>query len=769
MMKLDQQNWTFSALESWLEVSKIARSKNHKITNIYHLFISLWERSSSNFLEFIDNKGLAIKARTIHAIVDKFAKKNPDMFLSSQMEPLIQKEIENCVNKATQLAEKRDNLFIGTEHFIWGILESSEKFCDFLLENGIDTEHFKNCIEAFLKNDALSMEQEEEGEFEEPEEGEAEQEDREEHLLNGSQINRFCTLLNDTVSKSDFGVISGRDKEIGDLEEILSCKIKSNCILVGEAGTGKTSVVEGLAQTISSPKYKGSLQNKKIYSLDICALVAGCKYRGQFEIRLNKLVEELKADSNAILFIDEIHNIVGAGSGRDNSPDLSNSIKPALARGEIKCIGATTFSEYKKYIENDPALARRFYTLEIKDPDIDRMKNIALLALPSYENYHKIRFPKKLLKTSIEMCETYLPHKKFIDKAFDVIDRSFAKAKIRIFTSNEQSGGETPKTVILDDLLQVVSSLSGIGSETLKNNLDKKFSNLAANFKKEIFGQDKAIDKIYNCLACAKAGLNSTNRPLSSFLFVGPTSVGKTYTAKKIAKEFFGNDQSYLQLNMSEYQEQASISRLLGANAGYVGFNEGGSLTEFVRQNPNSLILFDEIEKGNLSVLNVLLQILDEGKLRDGQGREIDFSRTIIVLTSNIGDTEASKSSMGFISNPDDPTSVFESSIKETLSPEMRSRIDEIVIFEKINENAISQIFNQHVDEMKEKAHKKGIKIDCQIKINDLISDVSKLHAREIKKIFRNEIQTKIAQFIASGKKNRNLKIKVIDKKVLLS
>jgi len=229
MMKLDQQNWTFSALESWLEVSKIARSKNHKITNIYHLFISLWERSSSNFLEFIDNRGLAIKARTIHAIVDKFAKKNPDMFLSSQMEPFIQKEIENCVNKATQLAEKRDNLFIGTEHFIWAILESSEKFCDCLLENGIDTEHFKNCIEAFLKNDALSIEDGEE-EVEELEAGEVELDSREEQMLNESQINRFCTLLNDTVSKSNFGVISGRDKEIGDLEEILSCKIKSNCI-----------------------------------------------------------------------------------------------------------------------------------------------------------------------------------------------------------------------------------------------------------------------------------------------------------------------------------------------------------------------------------------------------------------------------------------------------------------------------------------------------------------------------------------------------------
>lgn len=767
MMELDQQNWTFSALESWLEVSKIARSKNHKITNIYHLFVSLWERSSSNFLEFIDSRGLAIKPRTIHAIIDKFAKKNPDMFLSSQMESIIQKEIENCVDKASLLANKHGNLFIGTEHFIWSILECSEKFCDCLLENGIDTEHFKNCIEAFLTSDAVSIEEDED--FEESDEVNNKDDAEERQNLNESQIKRFCTLLNETVTKSNFGVISGRDQEISDLEEILSCKIKSNCILVGEAGTGKTSVVEGLAQNISSPKYKGSLKNKKIYSLDICALIAGSKYRGQFEMRLDKLLEELKADPNAILFIDEIHNIVGAGSGRDNSPDLSNSIKPALARGEIKCIGATTFSEYKKYIENDPALARRFYTLEIKDPDIDRMKDIALKALPSYENYHKIKFPKKLLKMSIDMCETYLPHKRFIDKAFDVIDRSFARAKIRIFSSDEQLQEEVPQTVILEDLLQVVSNLSGVSSEILKNNLDKQFSNLAVNFKKEIFGQDKAIDKIYNCLACAKAGLNSENRPLSSFLFVGPTSVGKTYTAKKIAKEFFGNDRSYLQLNMSEYQEPASLSRLLGSSAGYVGFSEGGTLTEFVRQNPNSLILFDEIEKGDFSVLNVLLQILDEGKLRDGRGREIDFSRTIIVLTSNIGASEADKSSMGFISNPDSPANVFESSIKKRLSPEMRSRIDEVVVFEKINEDAISKIFDRHVDEMKEKAYKKGIKIDCQIKISDLVIDISKLHAREIKNIFRNEVQTKVAQFIASGKKNRNLKMKVLDKKVHLS
>ncbi len=767
MMDLDKKNWTFSALESWLAVNKIATSKNHKITNIYHLFISLWEHSNAPFLEFMENRGLSIKNKTVHTIVDKFAKKNPDMFLSVAMEPLIEKEIESCVHNASMFAMILGNLFVGTEHFIWGVLKSSEKFCEFLLENGIDTEHFKNCIEAFLKNDMLEIAGQD---MDFDENGEDFQEiEKEDRQLNQSQINKFCVLLNDVVTKPGFGIISGRDKEISSLEEILSCKIKSNCVLLGEAGTGKTSVVEGLAQNISSPKYSGPLKNKKIYSLDIGSLIAGSKYRGQFEMRFSKLIEELKADTNAILFIDEIHSIIGAGSGKDGSPDLANLIKPALARGEIKCIGATTYLEYKKYFQKDPALTRRFHALDIKEPDVEQMKKIALLAVAAYEKHHKIKFPKKLLKMSIDMCETYLPHKKFIDKAFDVIDRSFAKAKIRIFNAANQSDEEIAAVVTLEDLLKVVSELSGVNVETLRNNINKKFSDLASNFKKQIFGQNKAIDKIYDCLACAKAGLNTPNKPLSSFLFVGPTSVGKTYTAKKIAKEFFGNDNSYLQLNMSEYQEQASVSRLLGASAGYVGYDEGGILTEFVNNNPNSLILFDEIEKGNSSVLNLLLQILDEGKLKDTYGRDIDFSRTIIVLTSNIGAVEAGKTSMGFMPHTEDIETSFGSSVDKAMSPEMRSRIDEVIVFEKINEEAISKIFDQCLDELKERVDKKGIKINCQINISDLVDDVSKLHAREIKNIFRNKVQTAVAQFIASGKKSRNLTIKVLDKKIILS
>jgi ATP-dependent Clp protease ATP-binding subunit ClpA len=759
MMDLDKKNWTFRALESWQQVTKFAASKNHKMTNIYHLFVCLWENSNESFIEFLNSKGIEISDKVISLSFNKFVKKYPEYFLTLEMDDIVEAEIHKCVANATALAHQQDNLFIGTEHFIWSVLETSEKFSEILLQNNIDTEYLKKCIKKFLKNPDLQ--------FSDPskllEDGILEEEDAEEMAqLSESQIERFCTSLNEAVQKPEFGIISGRDKEINSLEEILSCKVKSNCILIGEAGTGKTSVVEGLAQILSTPKYNGPLKNKTIYSLDVGALIAGSKYRGQFEVRFNKLISELKEDEDAILFIDEIHTIIGAG-GKEGSPDLANLLKPALARGEIKCIGATTSSEYKKYFEKDPALTRRFHPLDIKEPDVEQMKEIAAKACPSYEKYHGVKFSKKLLNLSIEMCETYLPHKKFIDKAFDVIDRTFAKAKMR--TSQEES---TDKAVRVDDLLYVVSELSGVSFEVLEKNLNKKFSDIPENFKKEIFGQDKAVDKIYNCLACAKAGLNSPDRPLSSFLFVGPTSTGKTHTAKKIAKEFFGNDQSYLQINMSEYQDPVSVSRLIGASAGYVGFDEGGVLTEFVRKNPNSLILFDEIEKGSFSVLNLLLQILDEGKLRDSFGRDIDFKKTIIVLTSNIGAQEAAKPFMGFISNSNDSNQTFLSSLNQALSPEMRSRIDEIVVFEKMNEESLEKLFNQYLQDLLQKAEKKGIKINCELSIRDLASDFRNMHAREIKNLLRNKIQTPLAHKIASGKKINKLTIKVVDKEVIL-
>jgi ATP-dependent Clp protease ATP-binding subunit ClpA len=756
MMDIHNKNWTPKVLTAWAEVSEIARSKRHNITNTYHLFLSLWNNSNSSFLSFLEGCGVSLKPKTINELVDKFAKKRPDLFLDKNSELIIEKSIQNCIKSASDLGERNSNVYLGVEHFMWAILESDDNFCELLLENGIDTEHLKSCLESFVRGE-LEEEDEEFEEFDTDDEDNFEQQiNQENKQLEKSQLGRFCILLNDIVNHPQFGVISGRDKEIHSLEEILCCKIKSNCILVGEAGTGKTSVVEGLAQVISSPTYDGPLKNKKIYSLDLGLLIAGSKYRGQFESRFSKLLEELKTDKDSIVFIDEIHSIIGAG-GKEGSPDLANLIKPALARGDIKCIGATTSTEYKQYFEKDSALSRRFHHVYIDEPSIEQMKSIARKAIKGYEKYHELKFPVKTIDLSIDLCETYLPHKRFIDKAFDVIDRSFAKAKMK---GNAR--------VEIEDVLSVVSGLCGVDTETLTQNLNKEFSHIADNFKKNIYGQDVALDQIYDLLASAKAGLNPDDKPLASFLFVGPTSVGKTYTAKKISEEFYGNNKSFLHLNMSEYQESTSISRLIGASAGYVGYEDGGLLTEFVRKNPNSLILFDEIEKCNPSILNLLLQILDEAKIKDNLNREIDLSKTIVVMTSNIGSSEFSQPHIGFAPQSQNMEDSYSSSLRKKLSPEILARIQEVIVFQPLQKESIEKIFNQYAEDLINRANKKGIKITSKITIDQIEKNYGSLHAREVHQLFRKKIQTPVAHYIAKNNKVKKISIKVVDNRVVL-
>jgi ATP-dependent Clp protease ATP-binding subunit ClpA len=754
MMDIGNKNWTPRVMAAWSQVGDLAISKQHSISNTYHLFLSLWNNSNTPFITFLQEKGLKINADIANDLVDQYAKKRSDLFLDKNSDSIIEESIRKCIVSAASLAKYKKNIYLGIEHFIWGILDSDQSFCDFLLEKDIDTEYLKQCIISFVGGEAERILQDHG--FEEVD-GIDDLDPEEEAELKNSQLERFCVLLNEVVAKPNFGIISGRDKEISHLEEILSCKVKSNAILIGEAGTGKTSIAEGLAQTIINSKYDGPLKNKKIYSLDLGLLIAGSKYRGQFEERFSKLINELKEDQDAIVFIDEIHTIIGAG-GKEGSPDLANMLKPALARGEIKCIGATTSTEFKKYFEKDAALSRRFHPVYVDPPDLTQMKLIARRAVKSYEKHHAVKFPVKIVDTAMEMTDVYIPQKKFIDKAFDVIDRSLAKAKMR----------KSDKVEICD-VASVISHISGIDQDILIKNLNKQFTEIEQNLQDQILGQDKAIQKVYDVLVCAKAGLSSAKKPLASFLFVGPTSVGKTFTAKKIAEEYFGNNRSFLQLNMSEYQEQTSISRLIGASAGYVGYDDGGILTEFVRSNPNSVILFDEIEKCNPSILNLLLQILDEASIKDNLNREIDCSGTIVVMTSNLGSTVVPKSSMGFINDAPDAKSNHLTSVSKTLSPELLARIDEVVVFEPLTAKSLEVLFERHSKELIDICNKKGINININTTISEIEENYTKLHARDIKSIFRNKIQTPVAKFIAKNPKSKKISIKVLDKKVVIS
>jgi ATP-dependent Clp protease ATP-binding subunit ClpA len=752
MMQVDNSNWTPKAKMAWEATVGLVKSKNHNIINCCHLFCVFWVHSNPAFKNFANSRGIDLSAKKLQVIFDKYFNLNSSLFSDGQGEPSLQDAVKKAFKEAAKIARKKDNFFIGTEHVIYGIIQSDKKFSEFLFEKDIDTEHLKLCIECFISGEITHESNFEFSEMDDDDEDYDEEDEDDDS--SPTYLVRFCDLLNEEVTKPNYPKISGRDKEIALMEEILCRKTKSNCILVGAAGTGKTAIVEGLAQLIENGSYKGPLAGKKIYSMDLAALVAGTKYRGELEQRFNRVLDEFKQDQDNIMFIDEIHTIIGAGS-KEGSQDLANMLKPALARGEIKCIGATTSTEYKKYFEKDAALSRRFHPVNVDEPSLEHVNEMIKIALPTYEKHHKVKFPIETAMLATKLCSVYLPHQRFPDKAFDVIDQAAAKTRIR-----------SKRKVTDEQVYQVVSDKIHVDVQTLKQQCHKSFEAFEKNITQDVFGQDKNISKIYDVLACAKVGLRDNTKPLASFFFVGPTSVGKTYTAKKVAKEFYGNDKSFLQLNMSEYQDQTSISKLIGANAGYVGYEDGGILTEFARQNPNSLILFDEAEKCHPGVLNLLLQILDEAKLSDNLNRDIDFSRCIVVLTSNIGSREAAKVSMGFVSDETSKRSEYESNVKKQLPPELVARIDEIITFNDLDSDSFLNIFNSQISLLVKTMEKQNINLKVEKSLQDLILNDKNQHARNIKKMIRQEIEVPLAKFIIKNPKTEKITIKSLDGKV---
>lgn len=754
-MDVDKIKFTSSATRAMDQLKEFVESKKHNVANAFHIFQLCFIHENPSFLKFLDSRGFELNADKLNNVLEKFAFKYPDKFISNCVSYRLCDSVNVLIRKAFKIAYKYDHAYVGTEHLIFSVLEENNDFCDFLLENGIDTEHLKLCVSAFIAGEVpFSGFDDEENEF-----FFADGDDDEEDAPQGSYLNKYCCLVNECVKNPNFPRISGRSKEISLVEEILCRKTKRNCILVGEAGTGKTTIVEGLAQLIETDGYNGPLAQKQVYSLDLGMLIAGTKYRGQFEERFGRILRELKERQDCILFIDEIHTIVGAG-GREGSQDLANMLKPALARGEIMCIGATTSTEYKKYFEKDAALSRRFRSVNIEEPAMEFVLSMMKTALPSYEQHHKVIFPEKIAASAATMCEIYLPHQKFPDKLFDVIDQAASKARIR-------SSGDSIK-VTISDVCEVIADKINVDVNTIKESSHKTFDEFEARINNNVFGQANNISKIYDVLACAKAGFQSKSKPISSFFFVGPTSVGKTYTAKQIAKEFYGNEKSFLQLNMSEYQEPSSIARLIGASAGYVGYEDGGLLTEFVRKNPNSLILFDEAEKCNPNILNLLLQILDEAKLNDNLNRSVDFSRCIIVLTSNIGADSSSKNQMGFLPEQTSEQENYEISVRKMLPPELVSRIDEIIVFERLNKDSILKIFNSKLKEVSDSLNKNGISVSFEFDVEQLfnLNKNTQEHARQVKKIVRKYVEMPIAKFLVKNPKKKQISAKMLDGKL---
>lgn len=785
-----------------LELSvDIATKNKHEKVNCAHILYAAIEISSIHVKGILDHFEINIE-NLKKALVIEFPLKNAAYFKRIKNESQWSKDANEIVKSAHDLSCELDQHFIGLEHILYCILTESEDVVNFLESKGIKTSDLAEVVLSIIES-------KEDIEISKSKDKIIKNEEVAEKF-----ISKYCHNLNELVDTYS-SKIEGRDIEINKLIEILSCKIKNNAILVGDPGTGKTALVEGLAQKINTLNCPVYFSGFKIYSLDLGLMVAGTKYRGQFEERFKGLIEELRKDPQAILFIDEIHSIVGAGSS-EGTLDLANMIKPALARGEIKCIGATTHAEYKKYFEKDGALNRRFQLISVEEPSKKQTFEILKIAKKGYENFHGVTYNDSIINNIIELADKYLPYRRFPDKAFDILDRIGANGKIEkfkipsslketevsifSFVENEDMDKKKNKdkcekmlSKFLDErnnwlqkvndemievseshLIDVISKISGLDKSKIESK-NKSFLSLKEEIESKIFDQSEAIDKIYNVLLCVKAGIKTSKKTLANFLFVGSTGVGKTYTAKIIAEKFYNKPNSFLQIDMAEYVEKTSISKLLGTSAGYIGYEEGGLLSEFVRNNPNSLILFDEVEKAHPEVINILLKIMDEGVITDNFNRKIDFSNTIIVMTGNIGAEFETSRSMGFIERKgsDLRNAEYTTSVKKQFKPELISRIDEILIFNnKFSKDGLTRMIQTSLTEIENSLLEKNIILNCQDQTKEFLYELvsaESSNARNIQKILRNKFELPLCEFIVSHENISEISIKVVDNNIVFN
>jgi ATP-dependent Clp protease ATP-binding subunit ClpC len=617
--------------------------------------------------------------------------------------------------------------------------------------------------------------------------------------------------------------IIGREKEIERVAQVLSRRKKNNPVLIGEPGVGKTAIAEGLALKIVQRKVSRVLFDKRVVALDLAALVAGTKYRGQFEERMKALMNELEKCRDVILFIDELHTIIGAG-GASGSLDASNIFKPALARGELQCIGATTLDEYRQYIEKDGALDRRFQKIMVEPTSVDETIQILNNIKSKYESHHHVSYSEDSIEKAVKLADRYITDRFLPDKAIDVMDEAGARvhlsnihvpktileleksveevkaeknqvvkmqnfeeaAKLRDKEKNllealdhakqewEDEAAETVYDVTETDITSVVSMMTGIPVDRVAQSESKKLLSMEADLQKEVIGQDEAIKKITKAIQRTRAGLKDPSRPIGSFIFLGPTGVGKTELAKALTRYIFDSEDALIRADMSEYMEKFSVSRLVGAPPGYVGYEEGGQLTEKVRRKPYSVVLIDEIEKAHPDVFNILLQVLDEGVLTDGLGRKVDFRNTIIIMTSNIGAKDIKSfgagSGMGFTS-PDDSTgsykamkSTIEDALKRVFNPEFLNRIDDTIVFHQLEKEDIFKIIDITAGKLFKRLHEMGIEVTLDEKAKQFLVDKGydqKYGARPLKRALQRYVEDPLAEEMLKGRFSEGSSVRI--------
>ena len=709
------------------------------------------------------------------------------------------KKVRKILETARFYANNRRALATSEEDVLLAILNDEDSFTNIMfLLSGVEKEAIKKQLLSVVRNEKLEAKSE--SDFSE-------------------NITKFSTNLNEMAKAGKIDPVIGREDEIKRIIQILMRRTKNNPILIGEPGVGKTAIAEGLASEIVNGNLPAIMKDKTILSLDLASMIAGTKYRGDFEDRLKKLFEEAAGRDDLILFIDEFHMVLGAGAA-EGSMDAANILKPILAKGDLQIIGATTIEEYRKHVEKDSALARRMQEVKVDEPSLEDSKKIIAGLKSMYEDHHKVKITDEAIKAAVDLSDRYITDRYLPDKAIDLIDE--ASSKLRILSYDDIDDNEESREDVLeklqaekdqavsdqdfekaarlrdiinqkkfdleeekestdedykiaigyDDIANIVASWSKVPVERLTEDEKVKYAKLDKNLAGTVIGQDEAIASVSRAIKRARVGLKDPKKPIGSFIFVGPTGVGKTYLAKSLAKTLFDSEDRLIRMDMSEYMEKFAVSRLVGSPPGYVGYDEGGQLTEAVRTNPYSVILFDEIEKAHPDVFNLLLQILDDGRLTDGQGRTVDFKNTIIIMTSNVGVSSLSKAtSIGFDLAEDKEEAdnernkeIISAAIKDSFAPEFLNRLDETIMFNSLKESDIRKITGLMLEKTRDRLNQIGIDIAYDDRVINLLAKEgfnSEYGARPLERHITKMIDDRLAEDILDNKLDKDMTIRI--------
>ena len=725
--------------------------------------------------------------------------------------PRAKRIIENSRRESKRMGQN----YVGTEHILLSLMREIDSVAvRILIDANIDPQRIFADLLKLLSEDS-------------PVSPFRENDEMNEKNSDTPTLNQYGKYLTTLAKEGKLDPVIGRDAEITRIIEILSRRTKNNPVLIGEPGVGKTAVVEGLAQMIVDSKVPEVLKNKKVVSLDMSAMIAGAKYRGDFEERLKKSLNEIKQNGNIILFIDELHTIIGAGSA-EGAMDAANILKPLLSRGEVQIIGATTLSEYRKYIEKDSALERRFQSVIVDEPNTEDTINILKGLKDKYEAHHKVKISEDAIEAAVNLSKRYINDRFLPDKAIDLIDEACSKIKLKSVTMPEKvtklekeiqkvnkdkeeaiiaqsfedaakfrdkekelkkkleeeknkwkkSEQKNEALVTSEDICDVISSWTKIPVSKLTKKESEKLKELDTKLKERVIGQDEAVEALARAIKRARVGLKDEKRPIGSFIFLGPTGVGKTELTKALAENLFGDENSMIRFDMSEFMEPHSVSKLIGSPPGYVGYDDGGQLTEQVRRKPYSIILFDEIEKAHPDVFNILLQILEDGRLTDSNGRTVSFKNTVIIMTSNIGARSITENkTIGFMSKTD-ATKDYEKTknevmdeLKRAFRPEFLNRLDDIIVFKKLSEESVEKITRLMLKDFEKLVENKNIKISIDESLVKFIAKTgfdTVYGARPLRRAIQSNVEDKFAEKMLDGEINAkdNVIVKYSDEEV---